>query len=251
MTVQIARTGPLSAEGTIDRSGCPARLHGTAWRYSKQGCRCRDAERAWKLFKLQRDRGTYVSLKVPAIGVHRRIQALMALGWSSTVQAKALGYTYGRDGSRRRIDVILRQKYVTQDMAERVVRMYQDLSQRRPVADDARSRQSVTKTILRARQNGWPDPLMWTVDTIDDPDVHLELNVALEPVLIDEVAVKLCIDGRLPASALTRDEVRLVVQGLPYMSGRKIAEWTGIHLRRVERIRESLRGDDAGVSTAA
>lgn len=34
----------MAADTTVDRTGCPARLHGTRWAYDRHGCRCPDAK---------------------------------------------------------------------------------------------------------------------------------------------------------------------------------------------------------------
>ena len=90
---------------------------------------------------------------IPAIGVQRRIQALMAIGWSSAEQAKVLG---------RHKRVIERLRFVTfvhRETYDQIVAMYEQLSGRPGPSTISRT---------RARAAGYAPPLAW--DDIDDPD---------------------------------------------------------------------------------
>ena len=146
----------------IDRRGCPAPRHGTKWTYISAGCRCADARKDYKRFKLERDRGTYESRKVPTIGLQRRAQALLCLGWSYSAQADAAGMA--RPNYH---EAVTRSPWVRRATADRILRAYDTLSMQ--VAPDG---YSATRARDLAEANGFAPPLAWDDDTLDDPDAQ-------------------------------------------------------------------------------
>lgn len=95
--------------------------------------------------------------RIDGTGTARRVQALVALGWSFIDQAAAIGW--GNANYRRLADADL----VRPDTARAVARLYDRWSMR-PAPDSVKS--------LRARRmaarRGWVPPLAWDDDTIDD-----------------------------------------------------------------------------------
>lgn len=137
--------------------------HGTTRGYHA-GCRdacCRAAmARYEKAGRLARLRG---GKAVPALGAQRRLQALMALGWSSHSIAVAAGVPHRNHVWR----IIHGQKgkptrWIQRSTHEWVCRVYDDLSMKLP---DGRY---VARTRAYASRNSWPPPLCW--DDIDDPN---------------------------------------------------------------------------------
>jgi len=138
--------------------------HGTTRGYHA-GCRdscCRAAIAAYeKRGRTNRHRG--VTRAVPAIGAQRRIQALMALGWTSADIAAAAGW---RD--RNRVLCILNgQKgkpttWVQRGTHDTICDVFRRLAMRIPEHAPHRAR---TRTM--ARRKGYAPPLAW--DNIDNP----------------------------------------------------------------------------------
>jgi len=129
------------------------------------GCRescCRRAiaryEKEGRLARLNGGRA------VPALGAQRRIQALMALGWTSENIRLAAGWNH-----RNSIQRILHgQKgrpctWLTKATAETITKVYDQLSMRLPEMDRYHRRAASI-----ARSKGYVPPLAW--DDIDNPD---------------------------------------------------------------------------------
>lgn len=110
---------------------------------------------------------------VDGTGTRRRLQALVAVGWSQTRLGERLGMQagnfgvliHGRRGGR-----------VTVATARRVAELYDDLWDQRPAADSPNQAGGITKAQALARRYGWPPPLAWDDDTIDDPEVTPEVT---------------------------------------------------------------------------
>lgn len=99
--------------------------------------------------------------KIDATGTIRRLQALVAAGYSQ-------GDLFGRLGlDATNGSTLLRQAAVTAETARRVENLYTTLQLVPGPSSRARA---------RARRLGWPPPLAWDEETIDDPDAtpHVE-----------------------------------------------------------------------------
>jgi len=137
--------------------------HGTVTGYNRIPCReecCRSAYLAYrKLRDWEAARGR--PRKVSALGVRRRIQALMAVGWSRIEISLAAGYPEASQGAR--IVQLLQVETVTRPVAERIAAAYASLLTRpSPTGYGAiRSRNE-------ARRNSWAPPNAWL--DIDDPN---------------------------------------------------------------------------------
>ena len=139
--------------------------HGTVNGYNRIPCReecCRAAYLAYrKLRNLDAARGR--PRKVSALGVQRRIQALMAVGWSRSQISIAAGYPAASLGAR--IVVLLKPetKTVTRPVAKRIDAAYVSLSSR-----PAPSHHGAARARNEATRNGWAPPGAWL--DIDDPE---------------------------------------------------------------------------------
>jgi hypothetical protein len=94
-------------------------------------------------------------IRVCSVGTRRRLQALYAIGYSNVYLADRLAMSE-TNVSR----IVHRRAQVNADVAARVAELFQEL-QMTP-APNVRARN-------RAAANGWPPPLAWDEDTIDDP----------------------------------------------------------------------------------
>jgi hypothetical protein len=102
---------------------------------------------------------------LPAIGYKRRVQALMAIGYSADRQEKLCGVSEGQLDRLRHGNIL-----VTEDMARRIRDMYEKYWDKpyRPNPDDKYDRIARTRAMNLAKRNGWPPPMGW--DDIDDPN---------------------------------------------------------------------------------
>lgn len=146
--------------------------HGTMRGYA-QGCRdicCRRAKARYEKGR-RYNAVTGRALAIPAIGTQRRIQALMALGWTTTDIAHACGWTH-----RNRVRQILGgqkgrpTRWVTRTTAAKVGQVYDRLSMTLPEMNGPRRRSR-----SMALRLGYAPPLAW--DDIDtDPAPNLGRN---------------------------------------------------------------------------
>lgn len=157
---------------SIDRTGCIARRHGDSNAYG-HGCRCPDAREDRRVSAKRRREGRLPPGMVPAIGGIRRLQALAAIGWSSTELAGPLGTSSTNVLQFRRGRTLT----MTRQVHERIAAVYEQLSGTPGSSNRVRD---------HARRSGWAPPLLWEDDTIDDP--------AAGPVVDEPVPVRALID---------------------------------------------------------
>lgn len=219
------------------------KAHGTQGRYSKgpdvegnpRGCRCRpcrDAQaqymRGWR-----RRSATGVCTPrtfVPAAGSKRRLQALMTQGHSLA----ALGRRVARDDTLHRV---MRARFVYAYTADAIKRVYDELWDVPAVGPVAH------KTRNLARRRGYPPPMAWDDETIDDPDARPARWRGQALKGLDPVAVDLAVSTQGKWPSLTRDErwqafLRLHKRG---MSQRQISWWLGCDIRNIQRYALALR----------
>lgn len=176
--------------------------HGTVSRYKNRGCRCEDCRRAnarwqkrWRVAQISGDPYT-----LPALGCARRLQALMAIGWSSRALAAECGLSY------RTLDDVrcMHQPRVYRATAEAIVEVFDRLCM-----TPGRSGRSRTW----ARKLGYLPPLAWDdIDTDPTP-----ATVTALPDVVDDVAVeRACAGHHVDLTAAERLEVvrRLASRGV-------------------------------------
>jgi transcriptional regulator with XRE-family HTH domain len=95
--------------------------------------------------------------RITATGTARRIQALSAKGWTQSYVARRLGMLPGN------LRMICRKPYVSIATYKAVAQLYNELWNTEGPSDMARS---------VAARNGWPVPMAWDDETIDDPDAE-------------------------------------------------------------------------------
>lgn len=106
--------------------------------------------------------GTSIEL-TDATGSHRRLQALVTLGFSLTALAEYAGYgrSYFKD--------ILAAERLTLTRAKIVSDLYDQLWNMKPIPETRAQKQSVTMAKRIAAKNGWYPPMAWDDDNIDNP----------------------------------------------------------------------------------
>lgn len=108
---------------------------------------------------------------IDATGTTRRIQALVALGWSQSKIAAQLGIAppnftalvHGRSNT-------------TVATARAVAELYDDWSMSPPPAQSHRDKISVSRSKRHAQIAGWAPPLAWDEDQLDDPEATPDLG---------------------------------------------------------------------------
>lgn len=167
---------------------------------------------------------------IPSRGTHRRVQALVARGWSQSKLADRLGVNRGNFGT------MMKRTHVTVSLHRRVQELFDELWDQLPPKDAWRDSIAYSRTIRYARERRWLPPLAW--DDIDnDPEPPA---VEDGDDQIDDMAVELALMGERPR--LTPAERRECVRRLhrDRWSDGAIAELLGCADRTVLRIREEL-----------
>jgi hypothetical protein len=169
---------------------------------------------------------------VDATGTHRRLQALIALGWSRTKLAQEMA-----SGSNT-IGRVLDRPRVYASTAAEVRDLYDRLWDVSPPIRHKWDRSAAEAARREAARNRWPVPMQWDDETIDDPDARPAApNRSAHDV--DSFAVDLALGGeevRL-AAAEVAEVVRIGTER--GMSARRLAEITGRTDRTVQRRRSA------------
>lgn len=170
---------------------------------------------------------------IDGTGTRRRLQALTRMGWTGTDLMGRLGKSPSYSSHMLRSDVVERRT------AKQVQDLYDELWDQTP-PDTTGSRRAK----LRAERNGWPPPLAWDDESIDNPDHEPDQGAEprkrppaerLEPAVVDAA-----INGeRPPLSATERREV-ITFLNERYWSADRIAEHIDCNPRTVDRIRKEL-----------
>lgn len=98
-----------------------------------------------------------------AAGTRRRLQALVACGWSIAALSARLGI------SKSNAARLFTQQYVTYRVARQAAVLYEELWDQPPPRATRWQRAAATKAAGLAEARGWPPPQAWDDDEIDDP----------------------------------------------------------------------------------
>ena len=217
--------------GVRTNPACPASGHGDAAAY-RYGCRCPEAVEDWRLYNKRRRQKRNAPRVIDGTGTRRRLQALVAIGWTAPLIGARL------DVTQALITRLYHRPRVNSQTAAAVRALYDELWN--VPGPSWRSR-------YRARVAGWPPPLAWDDDTIDDPTAWphrprlttTHRRRARTEINQDNVD-RMC-TGQ-PVTNTTPAENRAAVARLREfgMNDRQIAARTGLHNRTVLRIRAQL-----------
>lgn len=184
---------------------------------------------------------------VDARGTIRRLQALVAIGWSLAEIARRLGLI------DRNVQRLLHEKRVTASTAKKISAIYEQLWNAQPPTHTPTARAMVARAKARAKAAGWVPPLAWDdIDTDPAPPDSAVDELEQEPadrvdgpdaddLYVDEIAVALAVRGE--QVNLTREERHLAVTTLNRYRGYDdptIAKMLGVSDKTIARDREYL-----------
>lgn len=174
---------------------------------------------------------------VDATGTHRRLQALVALGWSQSKLARRLGILPAN------FPPFMRNERVLVRHAVAVRELYDQLSLTGPTAASGYEARGITMALRYAAERGWAPPLAWDDESLDDPTAKPLRVIGTRPTSrddVDEVAVDRVAAGdrtvRLTVAERRLVVLRLVEAGL---NDQQIEARTGISDRTCLRIRHA------------
>lgn len=101
---------------------------------------------------------------IDATGTRRRIQALVARGWSIPAVGRELGVNASN------MHALLHRSQVIAATAAAVRDLYDRMWDAAPREDTWHARSAATRARLYAARHGWAPPMAWDDDAIDDPD---------------------------------------------------------------------------------
>jgi DNA-binding transcriptional regulator YdaS (Cro superfamily) len=228
------RAGARGAEPPAPDPGCRAARHHSASAYTNAGCRCTDAKELARLYRKRLRHGLPTGRGLlEATGTRRRLQALVALGWSQNQLAATLGAS---PSVVSQLVLGATYRHVEYATAANVAALYDELSMTPGPCARARD---------RAARLGYVPPLAWAEGTIDDPratpvatpDRHTARQV-------DPVAVARLHAGQRP-TGVTRAERNTAITTMTRAgaSAHAIARRIGVSSRSVTRQRSAAATD--------
>jgi len=199
--------------------------------YGSHGCRCAPCATNHRAVLARYRADTFVSDLLPAQGVHRRLQALMVIGWSQRKIMAHLGFA----GSL--YTQLLDSTKVRTSTRDRVHALYAELWDQVPPLATRWDRSVYARSRNYATAHGWASPLAWDdIDTDPCPPA-----VDTDGDYVDDVAVELVISGS-PAR-LTRAERHVVVRVLVARgyNDHRIADLTLVAVETIGRDRADMK----------
>lgn len=173
--------------------------------------------------------------KVSSLGTRRRLQALVAIGWSQSKLGTRLGMEPGNFYKLMRCNEL-----VFARTARAVTALYDELWNTPPANEKWRDKIAFNRSVNYAQARDWAPPLAWDEDTIDDPNAPVCVEV--EDDEMDEIAIERTILGDRPVhiGKAERAEVarRLTAAGV---SAREIGDRLGRSSRGIQRDRAKDR----------
>lgn len=202
--------------------------------YNNHRCRCTPCGKHAAAEALRRRRekvmGRWEQAWYPTTGVARRLQALVAIGWTAPALAVEMDLTV--TAIRR----ILHFTFVSveRDTRHKVVTAYDRLWNIRPACDTAHHRAARDRAIARAQGYGWLPPLAWDDIDLDPEPPAVDLD---ERTDFDHAVVALALAGE--RITLTKAERLAVVEQLNTWgySDEEIASRLGCDVRTILRDR--------------
>jgi hypothetical protein len=153
----------------------------------------------------------------------RKLQALVALGWSMS----AIGRRLGLNSTRNAIPVVRGERRLTVATAKKADALFDELCMTLPTAETRFQQAAITRSLNFAKQHGWLPPL--ALDDLDPTCNELLVD-------IDEVAIERRMGGDKTVQLSSAERVELVHRWTA--SGRPLSEMqriTGINTHRHQK----------------
>ena len=180
--------------------------HGTENCYINNDCRrpeCRAAATRARKIRRYKTKDQAIPLRVNAVGSVRRLQALMAMGWSLPRLEEAAGV---RPWYYRQI-MFAGPAVLDRSRARQISRLYDELWDQEPPQTNRAERFSVSRTKTIARDNGYAPPMAWAGIDMDDPEARPAVDAVLDPdEMFDWVKVERVVAGRADSRELNSAE---------------------------------------------
>lgn len=128
---------------------------------------------------------------VPSVGTVRRLQALVAVGWSLTRLAPRLGMLPSNLHS-----LVHTRDQVLQATADSVAALYDEFWDQPPPHAAHHDLIAYRRALRYAADRGWLPPLAWDDEAIDDPDARPATVDADNEPIVDHVVIQLALEGR-------------------------------------------------------
>lgn len=165
----------------------------------------------------------------PALGAHRRIQALVARGWSYTGLGILLGVTSGA------VSQILEHQVITPATHRRIAALYDQLWDKLPDRTTPHAKAAFSRMVHYAEARRWVVPALW-----DDIDTDTEPPATPYDHTVDDIAVELACSGEtVRLNPAERREVITVLHPRKW-SDKLMAAHADCDERTVLRIRQEL-----------
>ncbi len=167
--------------------------------------------------------------RIPARGTHRRVQALVCLGWSQSKLCQRVGI------ERANWFSMMHRDEVTVRVHRAVAVLFDELWNQQPPRAEWRNKIAYARTIGYAKKHRWLPPMAW-----DDIDLDEVPPVPDEVGGVDEMAIELAIAGE-PIN-LSPEERREAVRRLHRERWSDASTAAALHcsVRTVLRIRQEL-----------
>lgn len=207
-------------------------LNGTCYVTHKCGCdECREWARDYQFWRGHMHAAGH-QLLVDPTGTRRRLQALIALGWSMQELADQL-----RDGRGNVRRWVAWERPVNRNTAKRIADLFNSLCMTVPPERTPHETATRRRTRALAERNNWQPPLAW--DDIDNDPAPATTDPTAD--IVDDIAVALAVRGE--RVTLTRDERHIAVTTLNRVRGyddQVIAKMLGVSDKTIARDREHL-----------
>lgn len=179
---------------------------------------------------------------IDSVGFRRRAQALVAVGYSLSRIADELGI------ERSNFGLMIERPGITVRHMRAMIELYDRWWDTDPLAGlaDPATKRGVTMARRMAAKQGWPRPMDWPDDAIDDPNYRPDVD---GEEFVDEIAVDLACRGERGVR-LSPAERQMAVDQLTEkgVSAKEISRLLGTTSRTVVRIRHPQRKENAWAS---
>lgn len=135
--------------------------------------------------------------RIDGAGTRRRLQALIAIGWSRTKLAERVGI------HRTNLCLLLLGEGVRADTARKVAAAYSTLWDQPSPTATPEDRRSAAAARREAAEKGWLPPAAWDDEYLDLPDAELEAELERQVAAMDDAELSRCHRARYKLGELS------------------------------------------------